>query len=179
MLARCAGDDDRGFGGYAVTHKHALLGGSQMHTGVANTRNLRDGFGQLLFHGVVVANLLHELTGGHGRHVFQGIHALGLCAGQAFGGQQHAGFLVFVARHHDLAGVVVHLGIKIAGLQRFNRQLLIVLGQHHGQGTVAWRLHRHGSQTKSGHHHQDHDDGQGFFHGGLSYQITHHAHGVT
>ena len=150
-----------------------------MHTGIANACNLRDGFGQLLFHGIVVTHLFHELTGGHGGHVFQCIHALGFCAGQAFGGQQHAGFLVFVPWHHDLAGVVVHLGIKVTCLQSFNRQLFISLGQHHGQGAVAGRLHRHRGQTKSRYHHQDHDDGQGFFHGGLSHQITHHAHGVT
>ena len=84
-----------------------------MHTGAANAGNLGDGFRQLLFHGVVVANLFHELAGGHGGHVFQGVHALGFGAWQAFGGQQHAGLLVFVTRHHDLAGVVVNLRIKV------------------------------------------------------------------
>ena len=149
-----------------------------MHAGIANACDLRNGFRQLLLHRIVVTNLFHELTGGHGGHVFQRVHAMHFSARQTFGRQQHACFLVFVSRHHDLSGVVVDLWTEISGLEGFDGKLLVGLWQHHGQCPHLWGFHRHRCQAKGCHDHQNDHNRQYFSYRGLTHQIADHAHGI-
>ena len=47
-----------------------------MHASALDAGDLSNTFTELLLHCVVVANLLHELAGRHGWHIFQPFHAL-------------------------------------------------------------------------------------------------------
>ena len=75
IAARLRRDDDGGLGRRAVAHKHRGLGGGQVHARGLDGFNLLDAARKFLLHGRVVAHLLHELAGGHGGLVFQGVQA--------------------------------------------------------------------------------------------------------
>ena len=63
--------NDRRFGGRSVAYKHGGLGGCQVDAGTLNRINLLNTAGEFLLHRGVVANLFHELAGGHRRLVFE------------------------------------------------------------------------------------------------------------
>ena len=158
--ARVGGQHHRGFGRGAVTHKHALLGRGQVHTGALHAANLHDGARQFLLHGGIHFHLLHELAGGHGRLVLQTVQTCGTGFGQALRGQKNARLMEAVAGHCELAGGRVDLGFVISCFERLKSRLLVGLLQAGHDRAVGRGRHPGIGQRKHDQHDQHHDQRQ-------------------
>ena len=161
----------RRLGRRAVTHEHTLLGRGKVHAGALYAANLHDASGQLLLHGGVDLDLLHELAGGHGRLVFQSIQACGACLGQTLRSQKNAGLMKTVRGHGQLTRGWVDFGAVFGLFEGFKSRLLIGLQQARHDGSVRRGLHHGVGQTKHHQHKQHHDQGQHPAHGRLRDHI--------
>ena len=142
-----------------------------MHAGLLNAVNLHDGARQLLLHGRGVAHLLHELAGGHGRLIFQRLHAQVACFWNAFGGQENTCFVVLVRGHRNLASGWVHDRFKFGGSQSFHGRLLIGLTHGDHEGAIAGHVDQdvNNAKQQNGQAHQN--EGHGSFYAGLLHQL--------
>ncbi len=182
-LAGCHGatlvgaHDHRGLGQSTVAHEDTLLGQGQVHAGRLNGANLRNARSQFVLHGLDVLHLLHELAGGHRVLVAQRINAGGhRLLGNAFGGEINAGFVVLVARHHDLARGGVDLGIEGGHLQGLHGKLLVGLGdaRHERALRRGWGLHHAVERQKEHQHKEGNEAWHRLLHRGLVQGIFHH-----
>ena len=125
----------RGLDALTVTHKSTLFGLREVHPGTLDGANLGNTLGQLLLYGCGITRLLHKLTGGHRRLIFERVeNAPPLRLRDPLRGKQNTRLMITPGRHGKLAARRINTRIKIGRLERIECTLLVGFvhaGKHH------------------------------------------------